>query len=65
MIADSRVEQHALDVRVDDGVSTLHGKTNHIAPGTPIVQEYELLNFVSAIRVARGGGWMRTKFRRS
>jgi HSP20 family molecular chaperone IbpA len=39
------VEQHALDVRVVDGVLTLHGKTNHIAPGTPIAREYELLNF--------------------
>ena len=39
------VEQHALDVRVVDGVLTLQGKTTHIAPGTPIAQEYELLNF--------------------
>ena len=39
------VEQHALEVRVVDGVLTLHGKTTHIAPGTPLAQEYELLNF--------------------
>ncbi len=39
------VEQDALDVRVADGVLTLHGKTTHIAPGTLIAQEYELLNF--------------------
>jgi HSP20 family molecular chaperone IbpA len=39
------VEQHALDVRVVDGVLTLQGKTTHIAPGTAIAQEYELLNF--------------------
>jgi HSP20 family protein len=39
------VEPHALDVRVVDGVLTLQGKTTHIAPGTPIAQEYELLNF--------------------
>jgi len=39
------VQQSGLDVRVADGVLTLHGKTQHIAPGTPIVREYELLNF--------------------
>jgi HSP20 family protein len=39
------VEQQALDVRVADGVLTLHGKTKHIAPGTPIAREYELLHF--------------------
>jgi HSP20 family protein len=39
------VEQTAVDVRVIDGVLTLHGKTHHIAPGTPIAREYELLHF--------------------
>ena len=39
------VAQDALDVRVVDGVLTLHGKTTHIAPGTAIALEYELLNF--------------------
>jgi HSP20 family molecular chaperone IbpA len=39
------VEQEALDVRVADGVLTLQGNTKHIAPGTPIAREYELLNF--------------------
>jgi HSP20 family molecular chaperone IbpA len=39
------VESSALDVRVADGVLTLQGKTQHIAPGTPIAREYELLNF--------------------
>jgi HSP20 family protein len=39
------VEQQALDVRVVDGVLTLTGKTRHIAPGTPIALEYELLSF--------------------
>lgn len=39
------VEQKALDVRVADGILTLQGKTAHIAPGTPIEREYELLNF--------------------
>jgi HSP20 family molecular chaperone IbpA len=39
------VEQQALDVGVADGVLTLHGKTTHLTPGTPIALEYELLNF--------------------
>ncbi len=39
------VEQKALDVRVADGILTLQGKTAHIAPGTPVEREFELLNF--------------------
>lgn len=39
------VEQKALDVRVADGILTIHGKTAHIAPGTPVEREFELLNF--------------------
>ncbi len=39
------VEQKALDVRVADGILTLQGKTAHIAPGTPIEREFELLHF--------------------
>jgi HSP20 family protein len=39
------VEQKALDVRVADGILTLQGRTAHIAPGTPVEREYELLNF--------------------
>jgi HSP20 family molecular chaperone IbpA len=39
------VEQKALDVRVADGILTLQGRTAHVAPGTPVVREYELLNF--------------------
>jgi HSP20 family protein len=39
------VEQRALEVRVADGILTLQGRTAHIAPGTPIEREYELLNF--------------------
>ncbi len=39
------VDQKALDVRVADGILTLQGRTAHVAPGTPIEQEYELLNF--------------------
>ena len=39
------VEQKALDVRVVDGILTLQGRTAHVAPGTPIEREYELLHF--------------------
>ena len=39
------VEQKALDVRVADGILTLQGRTAHIAPGTPVEREFELLNF--------------------
>ena len=39
------VSQDALDVRVADGLLTLQGKTAHVAPGAPIVREYELLHF--------------------
>jgi HSP20 family molecular chaperone IbpA len=39
------VEQKALDVRVADGILTLQGRTAHVAPGTPIDREYELLHF--------------------
>jgi HSP20 family molecular chaperone IbpA len=39
------VEQKSLDVRVADGVLTLQGRTAHIAPGTPLDREYELLHF--------------------
>jgi len=39
------VEQKALDVRVADGILTIQGKTAHVAPGTPIEREFELLNF--------------------
>jgi HSP20 family molecular chaperone IbpA len=39
------VEQKTLDVRVADGILTIQGRTTHVAPGTPIEREYELLNF--------------------
>jgi HSP20 family protein len=39
------VEQKALDIRVADGILTLQGKTAHIAPGTPVEREFELLHF--------------------
>jgi len=55
------VEQQALDVRVVDGVLTLQGNTKHIAPGTPIAREYELLNFYRQFELRMR--WMRTGYR--
>ncbi len=39
------VEQRNLDVRVAEGLLTLQARTAHVAPGTPIDREYELLHF--------------------
>jgi HSP20 family molecular chaperone IbpA len=39
------VEPGALDVRVDNGVLTIHGRTQDAATGTPIHREYELTGF--------------------
>jgi HSP20 family molecular chaperone IbpA len=39
------VEQKGLDVRVADGILTIQGTTAHVAPGTPVEREYELLDF--------------------
>jgi HSP20 family protein len=44
VVADlSGVEPNALDVRVADEVLTLQARTQHLAPGNPVSQEYELL----------------------
>jgi HSP20 family molecular chaperone IbpA len=39
------VDQAGLDVRVAEGVLTIHGRTSHMTPGTPVHREYELLHF--------------------
>jgi HSP20 family protein len=39
------VEPGALDVRVDQGVLTLQGRTQSLATGTPLHREYELTGF--------------------
>lgn len=39
------VEPGALDVRVDNGVLTIQGRTQHFASGTPVYREYELTGF--------------------
>ena len=39
------VERQGLDVRVADGLLTIHAQTSHATPGTPVHREYELLSF--------------------
>ncbi len=39
------VDQGGLDIRVEDDILTLKARINHVAPGTPIAREYDLLNF--------------------
>jgi HSP20 family molecular chaperone IbpA len=39
------VDRGDLDVRVADGLLTLQARTTHVAPGTPMAREYELLDF--------------------
>jgi HSP20 family protein len=39
------VEPGALDVRVDQGVLTIQGRTQSLAAGTPLHREYELTGF--------------------
>jgi len=35
----------SLDVRVDRGVLTIEARTGHVAPGTAVHREYQLVNF--------------------
>jgi HSP20 family molecular chaperone IbpA len=39
------VTKEDLDVRVDNNLLTIWGQSHHIAPGTPVYQEYALLPF--------------------
>lgn len=39
------VPREGLDVRVEDNVLTIQGKSNHPAPGEEVYREYELNNF--------------------
>ncbi len=39
------VAREDLEVRVDENVLTIHGRSRHIAPGDPVYREYELVNF--------------------
>ncbi|HSK31091.1 MAG TPA: Hsp20/alpha crystallin family protein [Candidatus Limnocylindria bacterium] len=39
------VAKEGLDVRVENNLLTIRGKSAHVAPGEPIYREYELVNF--------------------
>ena len=39
------VSKEDLDVRVNNNVLTIQGKSNHAAPGEAVYREYELVNF--------------------
>jgi HSP20 family protein len=39
------VDKENLDVRVENNLLTIRGKSAHVAPGEPIYREYELVNF--------------------
>jgi HSP20 family protein len=39
------VARENLDVRVENNLLTIRGKSAHVAPGEPIYREYELVNF--------------------
>ena len=39
------LSKDALEVRVDNNMLTIRGQPQHIAPGTPMYQEYELMPF--------------------
>jgi HSP20 family molecular chaperone IbpA len=39
------VAKENLDVRVENNLLTIRGKSAHVAPGEPIYREYELVNF--------------------
>ena len=39
------VAKENLDVRVENNLLTLRGKSGHVAPGEPIYREYELVHF--------------------
>ena len=39
------VGKENLDVRVENNLLTIRGKSAHVAPGEPIYREYELVNF--------------------
>jgi HSP20 family molecular chaperone IbpA len=39
------VAKEGLDVRVENNLLTIRGKTSHSASGDPIYREYELVNF--------------------
>jgi HSP20 family protein len=39
------VSKDALDVRVEDNLLTIQGRTSHAVPGSPLHREFELVNY--------------------
>jgi HSP20 family molecular chaperone IbpA len=39
------VAKDGVDVRVENGLLTLHGRATHTTPGDPIYREFEVVNF--------------------
>lgn len=39
------VSKDHIDIRVDNGILTIRGQVEHIAPGEAVYTEYQLLNF--------------------
>ena len=39
------VTKEDLEVRIDNNLLTIRGRSHHIAPGTPVYQEYALMPF--------------------
>lgn len=48
------VDKTDIDVRVDENILTIRGKSKHIAPGDPISKEYSLLNFFRQFQLGEG-----------
>ena len=48
------VDKADIDVRVDENILTIKGKSKHISPGDPISREYSLLNFFRQFQLGEG-----------
>ena len=48
------VDKADIDVRVDENILTIKGKSRHIAPGDPVSAEYSLLNFFRQFHLGEG-----------
>ena len=48
------VDKADIDVRVDENILTIKGKSRHISPGDPISSEYSLLHFFRQFQLGEG-----------
>ncbi|MEW5803234.1 MAG: Hsp20/alpha crystallin family protein [bacterium] len=48
------VDKDGIDIRVDDNILTIQGKTKHSAPGNPVSTEYRLLHFYRQFQLGEG-----------